>query len=244
MATAPKGSPPYLSYTTFRTFLDSLANIGVPNRIDRSLMLSMSGSNQVLLLSAVRYLGLASENGVSAPELEPLAKSEGAERRKLWRQILARAYPELINSEFNLEAATTEEVAEVFKNQGVTSADTIRKCVTFFSRAAKDAGVKFSPHVKPYRGVRPPTRPERRRQNNAYDLKPKSRPPTDGKNAKGSTYLELLLMKVPDFSPKWTAEETDNWLKAIAGLKQITSDVATTNGSAHDHDEDTEDSEP
>ena len=137
MATKRKGLPPYLSYRTFRSFIDSVSVGGVPNRIDRSMMASMSGSNQALLVSAIRYLGLASEKGVSTPELESLVNAEGKERQEIWRRILSRAYSNLFNSRINLERATTKELSEVFAKEGVSSADTIRKCVTFFSLAAK-----------------------------------------------------------------------------------------------------------
>ena len=219
MATKRKGLPPYLSYRTFRSFIDSVSVGGVPNRIDRSMMASMSGSNQALLVSAIRYLGLASEKGVSTPELESLVNAEGKERQEIWRRILSRAYSNLFNSRINLERATTKEISEVFAKEGVSSADTIRKCVTFFSLAAKDAGVKLSPHIKPYAG-----RPQRSRRSRAVRIEQKeiaAEPTILGSDTDRSSDWQMLLSKFPDFDPSWPEEVRKNWFDGFQSLSKI-----------------------
>src|SRR5712672_4905 len=90
-----KKVPPYLSFSTFTGFLDALRVSGVPTRVDRSIMAAKSGSTQVLLLSAIRYLGLASDNGIPTPELERLVQSEARQQQEVWHRILSRAYPTL-----------------------------------------------------------------------------------------------------------------------------------------------------
>ena len=219
MATKRKGLPPYLSYRTFRSFIDSVSVGGVPNRIDRSMMASMSGSNQALLVSAIRYLGWASEKGVSTPELESLVNAEGKERQEIWRRILSRAYSNLFNSRINLERATTKELSEVFAKEGVSSADTIRKCVTFFSLAAKDAGVKLSPHIKPYAG-----RPQRSRRSRAVRIEQKEIAPEPtilGSDTDRSSDWQMLLSKFPDFDPSWPEEVRKNWFDGFQSLSKI-----------------------
>jgi hypothetical protein len=219
MATKRKGLPPYLSYRTFRSFIDSVSVGGVPNRIDRSMMASMSGSNQALLVSAIRYLGLASEKGVSTPELESLVNAEGKERQEIWRRILSRAYSNLFNSRINLERATTKELSEVFAKEGVSSADTIRKCVTFFSLAAKDAGVKLSPHIKPYAG-----RPQRSRRSRAVRIEQKeiaTEPTILVSDTDRSSDWQMLLSKFPDFDPSWPEEVRKNWFDGFQSLSKI-----------------------
>ncbi len=230
MPAALKRIPPYLSYRTFRSFLDSVAVAGVPNRIGRSLMASKSGSTQALLLAAIRYLGLASEKGVSSPALETLVHAEGKERQDLWRRILENAYPALFSSKINLERTTTEELAEIFAKEGVSSADTVRKCVTFFSLAAKDAGIRLSPHVRPYAGAR---RAPRRARAGAEELTAVSeslRLPVDrvvDRDRNSSTEWELLLSKFPDFDPSWPDDLRNNWLLGFERLSKILSDTKT-----------------
>lgn len=228
MTSRQKGLPPYLSYRTFRSFLDSVSVGGVPNRIDRSMMASMSGSNQALLVSAIRYLGLASEKGVSTPELESLVNAEGKQRQEIWRRILSRAYSSLFNSKINLERATTQELSEVFAKEGVSSADTIRKCVTFFSLAAKDAGVKLSPHIKPYAG-----RPQRSRRSRvqASEQREIAYEPTTvvGSNNEGSSDWQMLLSKFPDFDPAWPEDVRKNWFDGFQTLSKLCKGHTTSN---------------
>ncbi len=226
MAGALKRLPPYLSYRTFRSFLDSVGVAGVPNRIGRSLMASKSGSTQALLLTAIRYLGLASEKGLTSPELERLVHAEGKERQDVWRGILEKAYPAFFNSKMNLERTTTEELAEIFAKEGVSSPDTVRKCVTFFSLAAKDAGIKLSPHIKPYAGAR---QSARRVRGGIEELTAvsKSLSPQADRDRNGSTEWELLLAKFPDFDPSWPDELRNNWLLGFERLSRILSDAKT-----------------
>lgn len=52
-----KKLPPYLPYRTLRSFLDNM-KVALPNRIDRSLMPTMSGAMQSQLIGALEYLRL------------------------------------------------------------------------------------------------------------------------------------------------------------------------------------------
>jgi hypothetical protein len=225
--------PPYLSYRTFRNFLQSLTVSGVPTRIDRSMMASKSGATQVLLLSTIRYLGLASENGIPTAELEKVVHSEGKERQEVWRRILEKSYPNLFNSKLNLERTTTKELEEVFKTQGVTSPETVRKCVTFFSLAARDAGIRLSPHVKPYAGRRQAGRRARATGDEQKETVAVAAPFVATDND-GSTDWQLLLSKFPDFDPSWPEELRKNWFDGFERLSRICKGMRTdtTNGQS------------
>jgi hypothetical protein len=226
VAGALKRLPPYLSYRTFRSFLDSVGVAGVPNRIGRSLMASKSGSTQALLLTAIRYLGLASEKGVTSPELERLVHAEGKERQDVWRGILEKAYPAFFSAKINLERTTTEELAEIFTKEGVSSPDTVRKCVTFFSLAAKDAGIKLSPHIKPYAGARQSARRARVNVEDTTGTTTGSSPLV-GRDRNGLSEWELLLSKFPDFDPAWPEDLRSNWLVGFERLSRILGDAKT-----------------
>lgn len=144
--------PPYLSYKTLRNFLESLKASGVSGRIDRSIMpSSMSGANQVLVIAALKFLGLIDEVGIPQDNLHKIVELEKGERAQAYQQALRSAYSFLLK-DLDIERATTRQVEERFKDIGL-STDTVRKAVNFFLLAAKDAEMKVSPHIKPYQGT-------------------------------------------------------------------------------------------
>jgi hypothetical protein len=216
MADKLKRLPPYLSYRTFRNFLESVRISGVPTRIERSMMASKSGSTQTLLFSAIRYLDLASEKGVSTPDLEQLVNSDGKQQRDVWRRIFVRSYSGVFKSNVNLERATTEELSEIFSREGVSSKDTVRKCITFFCMGAKDAGIKLSPHIRPYAGHRQLGRRPRGTVEQYV-----SSVPEISTSVNGSSDWQMLMAKFPDFDPTWPDEVRKNWLDGFAELSRI-----------------------
>src|SRR6266700_3864540 len=54
--------PPYLSFATFWSFLDTMLAQPLPPKIDRSMMRSKSGSDQVSLTAAMKAFGLIGDN--------------------------------------------------------------------------------------------------------------------------------------------------------------------------------------
>lgn len=216
--------PPYVSYKTFESFLDSLRASGVPNRILRSskIMASKSGSSQAALLSAIHYLGLIDDDENSTPALEELAASKGAKRAELLRQVVMISYSGVFKSKLNLERATTDELSEIFQNEGITGDDTIRKCVTFFCLAAKAGGIKLSSYIKPYAGRR-----RRVREKDSDHPKTISSAQTLGPGA-GQQNWKLQLPKFPDFDPSWPEDLRKNWLDGYERILRMYEDNADT----------------
>src|SRR4030042_3837851 len=105
--------PPYVPFKTFQNFLDSL-KVGIPSRIDRSVISSFSGTVQSQLTGALKYLNLISENGLPSETLSRLVNSEGAERQKILRDILKKSYPFLFQDGINLERITLNHLQELF----------------------------------------------------------------------------------------------------------------------------------
>src|ERR1043166_742402 len=215
MSSAMKKTPPYLSYTTFQNFLESLRVTAVPTRINRGIMANMSGSNQALLLATLRYFGLASEQGVPTADLKQLVEAKESDRKQVWRRIVMGAYSDTFGSKIDLERTTTDELADAIRRQGVSSPDRIRKCVTFFTMAAKDAGIKLSPHIKPYAGRRSDRRSRPVLERQQEGVLP------DAKDVYQSSDWELLLSKFPDFDPSWPEDLRKNWLEGFQGLSKI-----------------------
>ena len=206
-------TPPYLSYKTLRNFLDSFRYTAMPARIDRSVMSAKSGSNQILLIAALRYLNLVTDRGSPTTDLQQLVKADGSERQKLWAKVIFKAYADLFDSGVDIERTTTQELAEAFAKEGVSSPDTMKKCVTFLSLAAKDAGMKLSPHVKPYAG-------RRRRSTEKINAGKYVEPFASGPSSE--VIYEGLLSKFPQFDPSWPEHVRNNWLAAFEKLTKLT----------------------
>ncbi len=150
---APKQLPPYVSYRTFRNFLDSLAAQGLPARIDRSVLAHKSGTIQSQLLLSLQYLGLIRNGGFPTDRLERLVQAEGAERRKVLREAVRDAYPFLFDSSIRLESATSRQMEELFEKEGA-GGETVRRGISFLIRLAREAGLKVSPYIRPHRRPR------------------------------------------------------------------------------------------
>lgn len=213
--------PPYLPYRTFRNFMDSLLVGGIPGRIDRSLMGSMSGTTQSQLIATVRYLGLVSAHGVPTERLNRLVNSEGPERQKVLREILTSAYSFLFEEGFVLQKATAKQLEEQFAKAGA-SGETVRKCVTFFTAAAKAAGLPISPYIVRIRGGRGSQRS--RRSSLAPQVHTStSRPEGEfisQQQAEAIGWTQLLLSKFPSFDPAWPDEVKSKWFDAFDRLMQ------------------------
>lgn len=137
-----KALPPYLSYRTFATFVEGL-KVGLPARIDRSVMKTLSGANQSWLMGALRYLKLIADDGIPTDRLRRLVNSEGTDRQKQLQEVAKGAYGFLFRDSFHLQTATPRQLDEAFTKAG-PSGDTVRRCVTFFVALAKEAGLPAS----------------------------------------------------------------------------------------------------
>jgi hypothetical protein len=138
--------PPYLSHKTFNNFIEGLRT-GVPDRIDRSVMPTLSGTAQAHLLYALRYLNLVNGEGKPTETLTQLAAAQGAEKQKVLTDLLKSAYPFVFNDKIDLERCTGKQIEEAFATTGASS-ETLRKSLAFFLATAKQANLKLSPHMK------------------------------------------------------------------------------------------------
>jgi hypothetical protein len=144
-----KTTPPYVSYKAFSNLLNSLRDYEhIPSRIDRTLFPTFSGSGQAAMMTSLRALNLIDEAGKPSELLQRLARAADAERPPLLKTMVQQAYQFLMTDpDFHLERATTGQVVDRFRAQGV-SGSTVTKAVAFFLAAAEAGGIKVSPHVK------------------------------------------------------------------------------------------------
>jgi hypothetical protein len=213
-----KRTPPVLAWRTMQNFFRSLKQ-AIPSRIDRSVMRSQSGAGQTQILHALKYLGLIDEDGVPSAKLAQLVKSEGAEHQKVLREVLTGSYPFLRESSFDLKNATYDQLAERFRK--MASGDTVRKCITFFIPAAKEAGIEMSPFI-PDIGKRSPGNGKPRKPRTP--AKPPAPPPAVEEKLNPPppsvmSWHELLLSKFPTFDPTWPDDVKSKWFDSFASLR-------------------------
>src|SRR3990172_133726 len=149
-----KPVPPYVAYKSFKNFVDGLRGHGLPGRIDRSVMGSLSGATQTNILHALRYLKLTADDGKPTEKLTNLVKAQGEEKQKYYNGIVKESYVFLFSENFDLKTATSRQLDERFEGLGI-SGDTIRKCVAFFISISKGGEQEFqhSGDEKPPEGM-------------------------------------------------------------------------------------------
>jgi hypothetical protein len=154
--------PPYLSFATFWSFLDTVVSKPLPPRIDRSMMRSKSGSDRMGLTAALRSFGLIDDNQV-VTGLRDLEGSDEPTRARWLSEVVRKYYP--AQMEVSDQNGTEKDLHESFRDVfQMGSADTIRKAMTFFLHAARIAGIETSPHFPPTRsGSGAPGAPKPRR---------------------------------------------------------------------------------
>jgi hypothetical protein len=148
-ATRETTSPPYVSWTTFKGFIERMEppNI-IPSQIDSTIVKSYAGSVQRLLLQSLRWLELIEPNGKVRGELKELVNRK-AERPELIRQLIEKRYPWALS----LDGDSTElQLSAAFGENTGAEGDTRRKAIAFFLAAAEFAKVQYSPLWKKSRG--------------------------------------------------------------------------------------------
>jgi len=222
--TAKKLLPPYVPYRTFANFLDSLRR-GIPQRIDRSLMGSTSGSLQRQIMQALEYLNLITDTGTPTEKLEHLVHSEGSKRQGVLKEILESSYSFLFKDGVQLDRATASQFRERFEKTGATG-DTLRKCMTFFLTSAKAAEIGLSSHIKKVPSTRTgPAKTKRvsqpsrtatvTQEERGTPNFPKNNPPMPTVD---TSLAKLILDKMPAFNPEWTEETQKSWIDTINKL--------------------------
>ncbi len=144
-------TPSLVSYTSYTSFLNELREHdgGVPNRIDKSLMPRASGSQASAMMAALKFLEHIDDVGKPTDAFKKLVLASDDERKPMLAALLKDRYGFLFTDpEFDLEKATSAQMAEKFRDLGI-SGSTVTKTIAFFLALAKDAGIKFSSHIKP-----------------------------------------------------------------------------------------------
>lgn len=219
-------APAYVSFSTFRSFLDWLGQVGVPSRIDRSFWeQKLSGASAGQLLATLRFLGLINEDGTPDPTLERLASSDMDDRKAILRSLMSR-YDVALDG-LDLERATPGELHERFHRYDVTG-DTFRRAVAFFVQAAQYAGIPLSPYITQRRrsakGNGAPVQPRRRgRRPKAKAEGEKPEPqvirPTSIVDSLGlHPTVTPLLQDLNRIGSNWDKADRDKWVETFLAV--------------------------
>lgn len=214
---AKKLAPPYIAHRTFLNFLERLKAQGIPTRIDRSVVPSLSGGMQVHLFTTLKYLRLMSPNGIPTETLRKLVSSEGEERQAKFKDILVASYPFLFKDEVNLKGITAQELRELFGKEGL-SGGTIPKAINFFIEIAKDSGIELSPYIGKIRASGPRIPSIRVKKKNGEKQGASSHHEESLPKTEETSWQQLALSKFPDFDPSWAPEVQEKWFEGMNKL--------------------------
>jgi len=139
--------PPYVPYSTFRSFINGLASTGIPSHIDRSIMDKMSGSGQSAMIATLKSLNLVNDKLEPTKSLEVIVTGSENDFSTTLSALIKNTYPFLFDGSINIEKATSKKIEDKFRDAGA-SGSTLTKCISFFLTAAKAANIPVSPHVK------------------------------------------------------------------------------------------------
>jgi hypothetical protein len=223
--------PPYVAYRTLKNFLEKFSQ-GVPGRIDRGLMGSMSGAAQSQVTTALRYLGFISENGIPTDTMKQYVAGEEEHRKAILRNILEKSYPFVFGADaaFDFATATSSQLREEFESKTSATGETVGRCIGFLKDAAQDAGVIISPYITQKKTR--PSAPRKRVTQRNDDLEAGKGKVKDPMSPFGSAQQQIpedilareslllwgLFKKLPKPGSKWSVDERNQWLQTLTNV--------------------------
>jgi hypothetical protein len=110
-------------------------------------MNNYSGAMQSWILAALRFFRLVNDEGVPNARLAKFVNATDEEKKDQLCQWLTQSYSHLFREGFDLKSMTARQLEEEFAAYKL-SASTVDRCISFFTGAAKEAGIELSPHLK------------------------------------------------------------------------------------------------
>jgi hypothetical protein len=218
-----KPVPPYVAYKTLSNFLERFKQ-GLPGRIDRGLMGSMSGAAQSQVTTALRYLGMISENNIPTPLMKRYVTGQEQERQAALREMLMESYPFIFDGDFDLSSATASQLREEFAANTTATGETLGRCMAFLKDAAQDAGVIVSPFILQKKTRTPgvkrktatPSREEKSAEKPIKEVQPAHHaPPPLVFPAQTSLLLSGLFQRLPKPGTAWARDERERWVQTL-----------------------------
>jgi len=224
-------APPYVAFKTLQNFLERFSQ-GVPGRVDRGLMGTMSGAAQSQVTTTLRYLGFISENGIPTDTMKQYVTGEGEDRKKVLREVLMRAYPFVFGNEavFDFSTATSSQLREEFESKTSASGETVGRCIAFLKDAAMDAGIVISPYILQKKSRPGPIRkraasPAKNTEVKNGEKDRQHEKPPGGVSpveppipAQESLLLWGLFKKLPKPGTSWPQQEREQWMQTLTNV--------------------------
>lgn len=168
-----KVSPPYTSFMSLKTLISGLKEHGVPARIDRSVLTNFSGAVGSQIITALRFLRLINGDNHPGDRFHTLVSAYGTDT---WRAelegVIREAYEPLFA--LDLQTATPALFNEKFKKTYGGADAVLRKCMTFFLNAVREAEIPVSTRL--FSGTKPRSGPTKRRSTKALHTKRVEKP--------------------------------------------------------------------
>jgi len=220
--------PPYVAYKTLKNFLDRFKQ-GVPGRIDRGLMGSMSGAAQSQVTTALKYLGFTSDGGIPTEVMKKYVSGEEETQKEILRKALSDSYPFVFatDAEFDFSTATGSQLREEFEAKTSATGETVGRCIGFLKDAAAEAGIIISPYItqKKARSAAPRKRITYGRKEDLHDsnsgktIGPSEHtiPPTrtSQADAESSMLLWGLFQRLPKPGSVWSKLDRERWVETL-----------------------------
>ena len=196
-----QATAPYATWSSFKTFLEQLADRGLPQRIDRTVMSRMSGATQSNMRVALTFFKLTDPEWAPTDSLRRLVASHG--RGEEWKQtvrdVIVAGYDPVLG-ELSLETGTAQQLWHCFRERGNVRGSTLSRAVRFFLAALREADVEHS------RYFAAPRRPRSR----------KGKQEAEGVSERTKTRSEAMLTakvgdKDPEAEDQGEASARSNW---------------------------------
>lgn len=218
-------SAPYTAFSSIRTALKQMKEHGIPNRIDRSVLTNFSGAVSSQVMTALKFLGLTDSEGRPREALAPLVAA--CEDEKSWpgalSPVIRSAYAPMF--EQDLEKLSPSQFNELFKRSYPGADAVLRKSMTFFLNAAREAGIPISAYIlknkKPRTASGKRKLPTQKARSNGNRGEVDPPPPPPAPPAPSSTLnkpMEYMLLDL--LSPSMTDEQRQAVWTLISFVKQ------------------------
>ena len=140
-----QATAPYATWSSFKTFLEQLADRGLPQRIDRTVMSKMSGATQSNMRVALTFFKLTDTEWAPTDALKRLVAShgKGEDWKQALRDVIVTGYDPVLG-ELSLETGTAQQLWHCFREHGNVRGSTLSRAVRFFLAALREAEVKHS----------------------------------------------------------------------------------------------------
>lgn len=135
---------PYMSFVSFRSYLDKFREQGLPAVLDRSFFGNKSGSLTAQVRGTMKALSLIDDEYRPTQLFEEIAAADDETRIRMLRDLTLSKYEDAIALGVK---ATSGQLADVFRARGINGG-TLQKAITFYLGLTEYVGIETSPYLK------------------------------------------------------------------------------------------------